>query len=493
MDKMSTLGLSLNFRDNNRGTGNTVTNNEYDLSNNLLSNYYTTSNQNDKGYSLDINSNYMLRFKTPQQVLSAEITYSRDKDNEDEENYDTYITPVNPEPNKRNEFSDEIKDAFSGKVDYAHPFSKDIMLETGYKLNYNRRDNDYSVDTFDYNQNRFIRDLNESNRFIFTEQVQGLYGIYTQQLGSFGFSLGGRVEYTHANGELRTTSQSFIKNYIDFFPSASVSQKITKFTEIQLSYSRRINRPRQRQLNPFRSLNGSNSYSEGNPNLNPEFTDAMELNFIQYFPWATITPGVFYRYTKDEISRTKSLLDSVSTLTTFVNLNSSKSFGGELIVSSQPAKFLNINGTFSYYRTDVDASNLEAGQTNGTSTWSARGMGTILLPADFSLQMSYFYTGKRVTSNGIMEPIQAFDAAVKKDLFDKKLSLTLRASDIFNTAKFATNFNDVDFTEYSERVRDSRGLFFNVTYKFGQQEKKQQNKKRKEDNNQNEGEDDFGY
>jgi len=493
MDRMSTLGLSFNYRGSTRGNGNITTNNEYDLSHNLTSNYYTTSNQDNNIYSLDVNSNYMLRFKNPKQVLSAELTYSRDKDNEDEENYDTYISPANLTPNKRNETSDEIKDAFSGKLDYAHPFSKDIMLETGYKLNYTRRDNNYSVETFDYNQNQFIEDPTQSNRFIYSEQVQGLYGIYTQQLGNFGFSLGARVEYTHSNGELAETNQGFTKNYIDIFPSASVSQKITNSTEIQLSYARRINRPRMRQLNPFRSLNGSNSYSQGNPNLNPEFTDALEFNFIQFFPWATITPGVFYRYTKDEISRERSLLDSVSTLTTFVNLNSSKTYGGELIVSSQPARFLNVNGTLSYYRTDVDASNLSEGGSNSTNTWSARGMGTILLPADFSIQMSYFYSGKRVTSNGIMEPFQAFDAAVKKDLFDKKLSLTLRASDIFNTSKFAMTTDDVDFHEYSERTRDSRGLFFNITYKFGQQDKKQQGKKRKEDNNNNEGDEDFGY
>ncbi|HEY3249688.1 MAG TPA: TonB-dependent receptor [Ignavibacteria bacterium] len=491
-DQMSTLGLTASFRKNDRTNGSVSFNKEYDLSNNLVKDNFTTSNDADKGYTFDINANYMLRFKTPQRVFSMDFSYSRDNDDETEENYDTYITPVNNTPPKRNEYSKEIRDAFSGKIDYAHPFSKDIKLEAGYKGTYSKRDNDFSIDTFDYNQNQFVTDLNQTNRFVHKEQVHGFYGIYTQQLGDFGFSLGGRVEYTNTKGELVTTNQLFNRSYINFFPSASISQKITKTTEVQLSYARRINRPRQRQLNPFRSLMSANNYSEGNPNLNPEFTDAYELNFIQFFPWATITPGIFYRYTKDEISRTRTLLDSVLTLSTFVNLNKSKSYGGELIVSSQPAKFLNINGTFSYFRTEVDASNLQTGLTNGASTWSARGMSTFVLPADLSLQLSYFYTGKRVTANGTMDPFQSFDAAVKKDLFDKKLSLTLRASDIFKTAKFVVNFDDIDFREYSERVRDSRGLFFNITYTFGQQDKKQRDK-RKKDNNEEENDDDFGF
>jgi outer membrane receptor protein involved in Fe transport len=473
--------------------GNIAINKEYDLSNNLNSDYFSTSDDTDEGYSIDINANYLLRFKNPKQTLSTDISYSRDIDDEVEKNFDMYILPVNNTPEKRNEYSYEIDDAVSGKLDYVHLVSKDIKLEAGYKGSYRKRDNDFSIENFDYNLNQFVTDFNQTNRFIYKEQIHALYGIYTQQLGSFSFSLGGRLEQTIINGELATTSQFFNRDYINFFPNVSLSQKITKTTEVQLSYSRRVNRPRHRHLNPFRSQwGGSNNFSEGNPNLNPEFTDSYEFNFIQYFPWATITPGVFYRYTKDEISRQRTLLDSVSTLTTFVNLSSSKSYGGELIVSSQPARFLNINGTFSYYRTEVDATNLQDGLKNAASTWSARAMSTLTLPADLSLQVSYFYTGKRVTSNGTIDPFQSFDAAIKKDLFDKRLSLTLRASDIFNTAKFVVNIDDLHFHEYAERVRDSRGLYLNISYKFGQEEKKQSGK-RKRENNQNEEEPDFDF
>jgi len=492
IDQRNALGLSFRYRNSDRSRGNVSASKEYDLLNNLTSDYFTTSNDIDKGYSFDINANYLLRFKIPQQTLSTDLSYSRDKDDESEENFDSYISPVNSTPDKRNEYSNEIDDALSGKIDYVHPFSKDIKFEAGYKGNYRNRDNDYTVDYFDYNLNQFMTDFNQSNKFIYKEQIHALYGIYSQQLGSFGFSIGGRVEQTFIKGELATTSQFFDRNYIDFFPSTSVSQKITNTTEIQLSYSRRVNRPRHRQLNPFLSYQGPNSYSQGNPNLNPEFTDSYEFNFIQYFPWATVTPAIFYRYTKDEISRQRSLIDSITALTTFVNLNSSKSYGGELIVSSQPTRSLNFNGTFSYFRTEVDATNLQSGLKNAVSTWSARAMSTLNLPANFSLQMSYFYRGKRVTSNGTINPFQSFDAAIKKDLFDKKLSLTLRASDIFKTAKFVVNIDDVYYREYAERVRDFRGLYLNITYKFGQEEKKQRDK-RKGENNQNEEDTDFDF
>jgi outer membrane receptor protein involved in Fe transport len=491
-DKQNTLGFSVNYRNQDRTGSNKNINKEYDLSNNLISDYFSYSNDVDKGYTFDVNANYSLKFKNPQQSFIADLSYSRDKDDESEENFDTYITPVNNTPFKQNEMSNETRDGYTGKIDYAHPFTKDLKLEAGYKGNYNKRDNDFAIDTYDYSTNQFVRDNNQSNRFIYKELINAGYGILTQQLGNFGYSLGLRVEHTKINGELVTTSEFFDRNYIDFFPSASISQKISSSSEIQLSYARRINRPRQRQLNPFRSLMGSNNYTEGNPELNPEFTDAFELNYIYYFPWATITPSIFYRQTKDEITRQRTLLDSVSTLSTFVNLNKSKSYGGELIISSHPAKFINFSGTFSFYRTELDASNLQNAASNAANIWSARGMSNIILPADFSAQLSYFYHGKRVTPNGSIEPFQSFDMAVKKDLFDKKLSITLRATDIFNTAKFRFNFNDASFTESSERVRDSRGLFLNISYKFGREEKQKERRRKDNENNNNE-ENDIEY
>ena len=494
IDKNNLFGLSFNYRHSDRTGGNTSYYKDYDLNSNIISDFYALSNEIENGYNFDINANFNHTFKTPKHVLSAEISYSRDKDDETEENSETYIYPVNNTPDKRNELSLEKDDQLSGKIDYIYPITKDIKIEAGYKGDYIKRDIDFTVENFDYNLNQFVTDINQSNRFIYKQQVHAVYGIYTQQLGSFGFSLGGRVEQTFIRGELTRGTGNFSSNYINFFPSASISQKIGKSSEIQLSYSKRIRRPRHRELNPFRSYMSSNNYHQGNPELNPEFSDSYELSFIKYLPWATITPGVFYRYTKNGVSPSRILLDSVTTLTMPINLNSSKSYGGELFINMQPAKFLSLNGTFSYYKTEVDASNFQSGLTNSASSWSARGMSTITLPAEFLLQLTYFYHGKRVTAQGFMEPFQSFDAAVKKDLFDKKLSISLRVNDIFNNAKFRVQFIDPQYSEIFERRRDSRTISLNITYNFGQKDNDKSNKRKKknEDNNDN-GYDDVDF
>lgn len=498
LNQNSTLGFSLGYQKSERNRFDVGFDYLYNTTGSLTSEYFNTTTSQDKGYNLDLNANYMLRFKNPQQVLTAELSYSRDKDDDNSNAYDTYITPVITDPVNRNEISNEINDSYIAQLDYTHPFSKDAKLDAGYRGSYKKRDNDYTVELFDYPQNQFVVDPNSSNHFIYKEQIHAFYTIYTNKIKDFGFSLGARVEETIIKGELTNNGDNFNRSYIDFFPSASISQKLSKTSEIQLSYARRVNRPRLGQLNPFVSISmmgGTNSLSKGNPDLNPEFTDAIELSYIQYLPFATVTPTIFYRQTKDQIARSRTLLDSITTLTTFVNYNKSKSYGGELILNTNPVKFWSLNGTFSYYKTEVDATNLGSGLSNSGYSWSARAMSTLTLPSDMSLQMSYFYSGKNISAQGTFDPFTMFDAALKKDLFNKRLSITFKVSDIFNTAKFRANIYGTGFSETFERTRDSRTFFLNLSYRFGQDEKKgfDKGKGRKKNDDNNNGDDGMDF
>lgn len=493
LNQMNTLGFSVNYRNSKRSRNDIANDLVYGQDGAITSQFYNTTFSDDKGNNIDLALNYMLKFKTPQQVFTADISYSSDIDDDFTNTFETYITPIVPEPENRNETTKENDKALIGELNYTHPFSKDAKLETGYRGSYKKRDIDFISELFDYTANSYIIDNNTSNNFIYKEQIHALYAIYTNKIGDFGFSLGTRVEQTIINGELRNNNQTFEKSYIDLFPSVSVSQKLSKTSELQLSYSRRVNRPRFRQLNPFASISmmgGTNNLMQGNPELNPEFTNSFELSYIHYFPFATVTPVLFFRQTTDEIARTRSLIDSITTLTTFVNYNKSKSYGGELILNTQPVKFWTLNGTFSYYKTEVDATNIGSGLINSSYVWSTRASSTFTLPADLSLQLSYFHRGKNVTAQGSFDPFSMFDAALKKDFFDKRLSLTFRVSDVFETAKFKANITGTGFSETFERTHDQRNFFLNLSYRFGQPEKKGMDKGKKRNNDNNNDADD---
>ncbi|MGH2575734.1 MAG: TonB-dependent receptor domain-containing protein, partial [Ignavibacteria bacterium] len=455
----------------------------------LTSDFASSEESNENNFTFDLSANFTHKFEKPNHLLTAEITYSKDKKDGDEDNIITYYTLSNQNPNKTKEFEHENNHNLSGQADYVLPFSKDSKLEAGYRGSYKQRDNDYELQRFDTNSNSYITDYNFTNRFIYKEHVEALYGIYTGKIWDLGFSAGMRAEGTFTKSELLNTNQNFDKKYFGIFPSASISYKLTKMSEIQLSYARRMNRPRPNQLNPFVKISDPNNYFSGNPDLNPEYTDTYELSFIQFLPSITITPTLFYRYTKDEIARIRTLIDSVTAMTTFVNYNKSENYGIELMLNTQPFKFWSLNGTFSYFNRMVDAANISQGLTNEGSSWTARGLTTVTFPLDINLQLAYFYSGKRFTAQGTVNPFRSLDAALKKDFFDRKLSVTFRVSDLFNTQKFVINISDPEFSEYRERKRDSRTFYLNVSYTFGDADKSQDKRRKKDGKREDEGDD----
>ena len=505
---LNQIGLNLNFMKSKRTRNDNTTTTQYDPSGNLTSDYLTTLSNTEDNNTFDLGANFTHKFddnsqkgnlksrsknqtgETPKHVLTGNFTYSYNKGDENQDNVTTYNSPSNTSPFKRKSFDKNLNQNFSGQLDYVHPFSNDSKLETGYKGTYKKKDDDYTLQSFDTVTNTYVTDNNFSNHFLYNEHVEALYGIYSSKIGDFSYSVGARTEGTFTNGDVLNTNQTFNRKYIDIFPSASATYKLSKTSDIQLTYSRRINRPRMGQLNPFIEINDPNNYQSGNPDLKPEYTDSYELSFIEFLPSISITPSLFYKHTKDEITRVQTLLDSVRVLSTFINASSSKNYGGEVMLNAQPFKFWSLNGTFSYFKRTIDAGTALGGLTNDGTSWTARAMTNITFPLDLGLQVSYFYSGKRITPQGTMDPMQSLDAALKKDLFDKKLSLTFRVSDLLNTQKFAMNLADPEFSQHSERRRDSRTFFLNVSYNFGNADKLDKQKKKENNDNQ---EEDLGY
>jgi outer membrane receptor protein involved in Fe transport len=470
-DPRNTISLNITYQN---GGNNSVDKSVYkifDTGNNLISDYLYTSDNESENTPLDINAVYKRTFKDIKQTLSTELNYSYNKDKNNYLNRYNYILPSVSQPPLTKITQDEKSNDVSFQADYTQPVGVSSKIETGIRTSYKKRDIDYISEFYDYNQNNFINDSNQTNSFSYREYINAVYGVFSIELDPFGISLGIRGEHTKSDGRLVNNNTTFDNRYLDIFPSASVSYKISRSTQIQLSYSRRINRPRPGQLNPFRSVRGANNFFTGNPALKPEFTNSFELSFIQFLPFLTVTPTLFYKHTTDEISRKRTLEDSTTTVVSFENYGTTKSYGGELILNSNLFGILNFNGSFSISRREVDATNISSSFSNQGTVWSTRLMGMINLPLEFGLQISYFYSGKRITAQGFIEPFQSFDAALKKDLFNKRLTITARISDILDKSKFRGEFNDPSFSEIFERRRDSRTFFVNLTYSFGQKEK----------------------
>jgi len=473
------LNLSYNSRDRNRGGNNFAT----VFNGPVITNDYLTREYNlNAGKIYGIAANYLLKFKKPRETLSSDFSYTRNDGNSTLNSMTDYTIPVTPE-SKLNQYNNDKNDELNFQIDYVNPFTEDRKFETGIKSIYRKTDDDTRTENYDYNTNSFITDNTLTNTFNYREIINSVYFAYTDKIGNFGYQLGLRGEQTNTKGEQITQGSDFTKSYFSLFPNASITQKLGAAEELQLSYSRRIRRPDMGDLNPFLNTSDPLNYSSGNPDLNPEYINSLEFNFVKYFTSAIITPSVYFRQTNDKISRVRVQYDSIITLTTQENYSSSRSYGFEVTVNANPFKFWMINGTLGYSKTENDATNL-TGQTNSAYSWNGRVFTTFNLPADFGLQATYFYSGKNLSAQGQIDPFSNAEVSLKKDFLDKRLTFNLRVSDIFNTQKFHGTISDVSFYDEFERKRDSRNVFLTVTYKFGSDTNKDRRKKR--DNNNNE-------
>ena len=172
-------------------------------------------------------------------------------------------------------------------ADYVQPLgSKDHRFEVGYRTTIRNIRNDFIVE--DLVDNDWVPLAGFTNDFEYDEDIHAVYAQYGNKHGKFGYQLGLRAEYSEISTKLLNTNEENFRDSINFFPSVFLNYEISKASALQVSYSRRIRRPRFRDLNPFFSFSDPRNFFSGNPNLTPEYTDSYEINYLRYWETATL-------------------------------------------------------------------------------------------------------------------------------------------------------------------------------------------------------------
>ena len=300
-----------------------------------------------------------------QQELVIDLQYvngnRQSREDFDQQEYNPDWTPQNDAQQLQN--TDRFRGSHQGTVmiDYTHPLPKEMKLEAGYKGNIRWMSNDFQSESFDFTQQQFVNDEGLTNNFEFTEQVHAGYVTFAQKIKKFQYKLGFRAEYTLAESRLVSPSESvFVNNYPSFFPTVNLSYELDKGQQLQLSFSRRIQRPSSWNLNPFPSFNDPLNLRFGNPFLFPQYTNAAELSYARYWQKGhTLMLTGFYRYNTDLINRLRTVQPDGVLHTTFFNFNTSQQWGVELVTRFSPARWFNFGVNGSIYQNIQDGSNID--------------------------------------------------------------------------------------------------------------------------------------
>jgi outer membrane receptor protein involved in Fe transport len=494
MDKNNTLSLSGTYNNRDRSSNQTILFNNINSVGNLTQQYTRNNNESHNGTALEVDLSYDHKFDKPKQNFSASLSFSSNTDDEtlnsNQHNYLPYLNKY-----LQNTYTNGKFTLGTLQMDYTHPLtddkSSDSRIEIGYKGTLRNTSSDFTSETFDSTQNMFTPDNGLANNFKYNEQIHSLYGLYMNNYKDFKYQFGLRLEEALTTSDLITNNSTYKNNYFSFFPSVYFSQKIGMTNEVQLNYSRRINRPNLNMLNPFIDYADPYNLRQGNPYLQPEYVNSFQLGYTKYLTFATLTSTAFYKLTNDMMSRITTADSSGSTMTTYSNLNSAKSYGIEFTANGHPFKWWSFNADATYFRMIINSTDPNAVASNDNYSYTAKLTNNFSIAKLFDMQIAYNYQGPSINVQGRTDPIQSFDVAIKKDILNGKGSIGFRVSDLFNQIKYTSETSGIGFLQDQTRIRSSRNAFLTFSYRFGTDGKGSKQPKKTKTKEDDSGEGDY--
>lgn len=358
---------------------------------------------------------------------------------------------------------------YTAKTDYVHPFSKTMKLEAGIKTSFVNTDNNvlYRRDS----STGWKVDEQRTNHFVYKENINAAYGIFTATIKKWEFTGGLRIENTNVSGTQELNDSSFTRNYTNLFPNAGAVYTINDKNQLSFAYSRRIRRPDYENLNPFTFFLDSLTYGQGNPYLQPEMSDRAELShtFKKF-----LTTTISYTQTNDIITEIlKQYTEKRTTFQTKENFSRMRQLGLSVSMNKQLTSWWNLNVYSGVFRNnysglyndgatntpvDINVTSISGNITNSftfAQTWAA--------------ELSGWYNSNPSEGLLIGRSMGAINMGVSKQLMNKNATIKFGVRDLLRTSNFSgySRYADVDIDISNDRRKDNRVYNISFTYKFG--------------------------
>jgi outer membrane receptor protein involved in Fe transport len=366
--------------------------------------------------------------------------------------------------------------AVGGQVDYVLPIGEKARFDTGLKGQW--QTNNGTDDFLRQNADGpgFTRLPDRSYAYDFTEYTQAGYATFQQETGKWTMQGGLRAEYTNTSGQVIGGNGPFKLEYLNLFPSASVARKLSGSDQrLQLSYSRRLNRPGFMQLLAFPLYQDQRSYRIGNPTLRPEYINALELGHQITMGQASLTSTLFYRQTNNTIQRlvrvdttATRLYGSGAVITAQYadNFGQATSYGAEVSLNQPLTKWWRLTASGSLFQNTVTAATGNEANRRVVSG-TARIMNSFTPTPKLDLQLTGNYRAAAVTAQGRISPVGSVDVAMRQRLFNDRGAITLRVSDIFNTQRNLTETYTEGFKATYYNKWESRVAYLGFSWYMG--------------------------
>ncbi|MCA1763753.1 MAG: TonB-dependent receptor family protein [Flavobacteriales bacterium] len=358
-------------------------------------------------------------------------------------------------------------DLFIGQVDWEKPVGNNSKIEAGLKTTVNLHDRGQTFDQQNLSTGVYEENDTIANRFLFDEYVYASYAIYRGELSKLSYQAGLRLEHTETEGYDYNSETTYPNAYTNLFPSLYLAYDMGSNQELQVNYSRRINRPSVGQLHPFYNAQDLLNTRFGNPNLQPEYTDSYELGYVKNWENYQLNSTLYHRRTSNAMTRIYQLLGENRAVQLWDNVANRYDTGLEII--NQFSLGANFNTTLSgnFFYSEVIGENIEDGFNNSNFTWTLSWLTSWYVKDIATFQVQADYRGPIVLPQGEIDPIYGINIGIRRNILNDKATISFNVSDILNTRIFNIETSGRNFSQQREFNRETRIATVSFSYRFG--------------------------
>ncbi|MCX7994894.1 MAG: TonB-dependent receptor family protein [candidate division WOR-3 bacterium] len=359
---------------------------------------------------------------------------------------------------------------FLFNIDYTKPlFLPGITsgkLETGTQITIFLTGGGQDVYVYDTISRQYLFHPEFSHLVDFVHNIYSIYLLQSGEFKNFGYQAGLRGEYTYRFVQLSNGNENIYIKRWDPFPTIHLSYKFPPFDQIMISYTRRVNRPRDFDLEPFEIRRDPYSVFKGNPELLPEFVDAFELGYQKQSVFILFALDAYYRITRNKIEHISQIYRGDTMLHTIENIGQDYTLGLEPTIDFKITKWLNINLSANLYEHRIEGTLEDVSFSQKSRSWSLRNTSTITIQRGTRLQLNGIFTGPDITAQGERRPSYIINGGIRQEIIPRVLNFTLQVRDILGTGKFVHTSEGINFSIHQEHTRKSPVILLGLSYNF---------------------------
>ncbi len=444
-------------------------------SNGVVLDTYNSLNESSRvGTNWNVNSDYTHKFKGDKKKFTWQVSWSESQG--DEYNLNELFDQEDNQL-RTGQRTTEVGPNLKGqtRLNFENEINDSLRYEIGYQGTYDASKDEFGTSLYDLGTKEYVTIDSVGRNSEFYRMIHAPYMVVAGSRKKFGYQLGLRTEFTNRNTKIVGENEEYPIDRVDLFPTVHFSFELPKKHSLMASYTRRIERSRPWELEPYVTARDQWNYRSGNPNIDPEYIDAMEIGYQKRFDKIFFSAETYYRFTHDKVERIRQAYPEKGSGVTIEipeNVGTDQSLGVEFMAKTKIKKWWDISlmGNFYDYRVQGEYTDYVNNRTynfdNSSTNFTVRLNQTFTVVESTKIQFNGSYNSPTASAQGKRSGFVNFTAAIRTEVLHKKLAFNLQFRNLFATALHESESYGPNFESRSKMVMAGPVIKFTATYRL---------------------------